>query len=77
MNYRVLEKGLYTLIKFCMKLGTNAHGACIVLPEAYGREALRTPKVFVWHILFKLSGEDVDDDKSSLLSRSNITDENI
>jgi hypothetical protein len=77
MNHRVLEKGLYTLIKFCMKLGTNAHGACIVLPEAYGREALRTPNVFVWHILFKEDGEDVDDDKSSRLPRSNITNENI
>jgi hypothetical protein len=44
MRGRFLEKQIH--IKFCVKLGKNASGACAVLSEAYEGETLSKSSVF-------------------------------
>jgi hypothetical protein len=61
MSDRFLEQRIN--IKFCVKLGKNASGTCVMLSEAYGREAMI--KCFGWRKRFKVGRENVQDDEDS------------
>jgi hypothetical protein len=53
-------------IKFCFKAGLSATETLVLVPKAYGNEALNWSNVFRWYSRFRDGRELVEDDESGL-----------